>query len=83
MAITHTLWAIDIRYAKNNIVWAFPFCIPEPQYPPYPGFDVLEGWLYENCIDYQTNRLYNNGNPVLEIRFKTEQDAMMFVLRWS
>jgi len=77
------LWAIDIRHAKNNVVWAFPYHVPEPSYPPFPGFDVLEGYLHEHYVGYSTNRLYNNGSPVLEIKFATEQEAMMFVLRWS
>lgn len=73
-------WAVDIRKAKDNVVWAFPYYLPKGTMPPYPGFQVLEEWLqlfYPNC---QYQRLYNNGNSVLKIIFDQPEDCFIFVM---
>lgn len=73
-------WAIEIRKNTGTVVWAWPYNTFYPTYPPYPGFDVLERWLEKNYSDISLQRLYNNGSPVLEITFASEEDAFMFVL---
>jgi len=69
---------------EDGIVFScFPYNIPVPSYPPYPGFQVLETWLKYNYPNttYQVN--YNDGNPRMEIKFQDDKDAMLFKLRWQ
>lgn len=73
-------WAIELLYAKDNIVLAFPYFLPVGSKPPFPGFTVLEEWLEIFGPDCQYQRIYNEGNPVLEITFKDPEDCFMFIL---
>lgn len=73
-------WAIEIRRAKEKTVWAFPYNLPTGSMPPYPGFEVLEQWLEIFGPDCQYQRLYNEGNPVLEITFNKPEECFMFIL---
>lgn len=57
------------------------FSYPTSLYePPYPGFEVLEKWLDDNALDIGHERLYNQGNPVLELTFPDCETAFWFAL---
>lgn len=74
-------WQVNIiKNLGSNTVWCFPYNIPVPSQPPYPGFEVLENWLASN-FDCSYQRLYNEGNPVLEVVFSREEDLFLFVLK--
>ena len=76
-------WAVEIVKCEGRIVWAWPYNVPTPALPPYPGFEILERWLEEYYPDSSVERLYNGGSPVLEIKFGSLEDAFMFVLASS
>ena len=75
------LWQITIiKNLSPKILWCFPYNTPTPAYPPYPGFEVLEKWLDDNfTCSYE--RLYNNGRPVLEVIFSSQEDLFLFLLK--
>lgn len=74
-------WQVNIiKNLGSNTVWCFPYNIPVPNQPPYPGFEVLENWLDENFNCFH-RRLYNQGNPVLEVVFASKEDLFLFMLK--
>ena len=75
------MWQVNIvKQPGPETLWCFPYNIPVPAYPPYPGFEVLEKWLDDNfTCSYE--RLYNNGNAVLEVIFYNQEDLFLFLLK--
>ena len=82
-------WAIDIRkfwQEQSTGNWkaqCFAYNMPKPAHPPYPGHKVIEEWLDSHKMCQYYERLYNEGNPVLEITFNNRRDALLFLLRWA
>lgn len=73
-------WSPTIRkFVDRKTVWAFAENMA-PFNRPYPGHEYLEEWLLANCPGASYKRLYNDGNPVLEIQFADEQQALWFTL---
>lgn len=75
-----TSWSVEIRKVLDSkTVWCFPYNNPV-QFPPYPGFNVLENFLDKYYKDIIYERLYNDGSPVLAVTFGSEHDAFCFIL---
>ncbi len=83
-------WSVKIvKSWRLDDLWmcdCFPYNVPTPAYPPYPGFDVLKIWLDTNCPSMTYEVKYKNTeslSAVLEVAFVDEEEAMMFILRFG
>lgn len=73
-------WSPTIRkFIDTKTLWCYAENIA-PFKRPYPGFEYLEEWLLVNCLGATYERLYNDGSPVLQVRFADEQQAFWFTL---
>jgi hypothetical protein len=80
-------WLVKIvkswRLGNLWICDCFPYNVPTPAYPPYPGFEVLKIWLNLNCPTAAYEVKYKNLDSlsaVLEVTFNDPEEAMMFRL---
>jgi hypothetical protein len=83
-------WSVKIvksqRLVRGWMCDCFPYNLPVGVSPPYPGFDVLKSWLDKNCPNTTYEVKYKNVeslSAILEVIFEDEQEAMMFILRFS
>lgn len=79
-------WAVAVlRLIDDRTVCIFPYNIPFPSSPPYPGFKPVEDWLSEQFPDCITEVMYMEampeGGPVLKVCFQNSVDLVTFILK--
>ena len=65
---------------SKDILWLITFTRHEEDKAAFDLFAEIDGWLYENNIEYE--KVFTVKARDIGIRFESKEDAMAFKLRW-